>query len=78
MIDLTVTAGICSSRLVEDALTELNNEKRIIHTTTKPHIYSLPNNEPIEDSADRNTIYDLRNAESPTQAGLNFEEESDE
>ena len=82
LIDLTVTAGICGKRLVEEALRELNNEKRVVHTETRPHIYSFPQDEPGDETAGRNSIYDLRNAESSdtplTQQELSYTEEADE
>ncbi|MBI1863842.1 AAA family ATPase [Candidatus Woesebacteria bacterium] len=64
IIELVVASGICSIRLVESALKELTNEGEVIHTKSKPHIYSLAKNESTNDSANRNGIYELRNAES--------------
>lgn len=64
LINQLVQDGICAKRTAEDALSELNKDGRIIHTTSKPYIYSLPS----DDSANRNTIYDSRNAEPLTEA----------
>lgn len=78
LIDLAVDAGICGERLVDQALRELNKEELVIHTTSKPHIYSLAK-ENSEDFASRNDIYDLQNAGTVlTHSELLFREEADE
>lgn len=64
LIDLTVTAGVCGKRFTEEALRELNDEKLVTHTQTRPHIYSLPQDKPEDETADRNTNNEMRNAES--------------
>lgn len=70
---------ICKSRIAEQALTELVAEKVIKHTTSKPHVYSLVENQTPSDSANRNSIYSLRIAESkvePTQTEISYVEEA--
>ena len=81
LIDLTVTSGVCGKRFTEEALRKLNDEKQVVHTQTRPHIYSLPQDEPEDETANRNTNNDLRNAESqvePTQTELSYIEEVNE
>ena len=79
IIDLCVTDQICKSRTAEQALKELNDEERVTHTDSKPHVYSLVvQSQPINDSANRNTNNDLRNAEPGlTQAELSYTEEAE-
>lgn len=77
LIDQLVKDGICGQRTAETALIELVKEEKIVRTSTKPYIYSLPS----EDSANRNTIYDLQVAGSPiepTQSELSYMEEVEE
>lgn len=62
LIDLTVSSGVCAARTVEQALKELHDERQITHSNSKPHIYSLV--KAGDDSANRNDIYETRNAES--------------
>jgi hypothetical protein len=81
IIDLCVADQICKSRTAEQALKELNDEERVTHTESKPHVYSLvAQSQSINDSANRNTNNDLRNAEPGlTQTELSYQEEvSDE
>lgn len=81
IIDLCIANHICSSRTVEQALKELHLVGEVTHTDSKPHIYSLVKDQAQEDSANRNTIYDLRNAElqiKPNQTELSYIEEDDE
>ena len=63
VIDQVVESEICGTRTVEEALKVLVYEKKITHTKTKPHIYSLIDSSE-EDPANRNSIYKLRDAES--------------
>ncbi len=81
IIDLCVADQICKSRTAEQALKELNDEERVTHTESKPHVYSLVvQSQPINDSANRNTNNDLRNAETsdkPTQTELSYIEEAE-
>ncbi len=79
IIDLCVTDQICKSRTAEQALKELNDEERVTHTESKPHTYSLVvQKQPTNDSTNRNTNNDLRNAESDlTQTELQYTEEAD-
>lgn len=77
IIDLAVESKICGERFVETALKELTDKSLVTHTTSKPHIYSLVNKDTVDDSANRNGIYGLRNAESLTQAEISYSEEAD-
>lgn len=82
IIDLCVSNNICSSRTAEQALKELLEDNLVIHTKTRPNVYSLvvQDQSADEDSANRNGIYDLRNAESkvePTQTELPYTEETE-
>lgn len=80
IIDLCIADQICKSRNAEQALKELYDEERVTHTESKPHVYSLVvQNQPVNDSANRNTNNDLRNAESTksTQTELSYSEEAD-
>jgi len=79
LIELAVTNKICASRTAEQALKELKEESQVTHTTAKPHIYSLIKDQTSNDSANRNTIYELRNAEPKlTQAELSYQKEAEE
>ncbi len=70
ILDSVVASKICGSRLAEEALKGLSNQKLIIHTSTRPHIYSLVIDEPVEDSANRNGIYGVQSAETLIQPEL--------
>jgi KaiC/GvpD/RAD55 family RecA-like ATPase len=76
IIELVVASKICGPRLVEEALKGLKAQKLIVHTSTKPHIYSLVIDEPVEDSANRNGIYEVQSAETLTQPELLYREEA--
>lgn len=82
IIDFCVADQICGDRTAEEALKELFEERQVDHGKTKPHLYWLIQNQPDnEDSANRNSIYDLRNAESPTlppQIGFTYTEETND
>lgn len=76
LIEQLVNDNICSKRTAESALSELVKEEKIGHTDTKPYVYSLP----LDDSANRNHIDTLRNAElnlSQTQSQYSEESEND-
>lgn len=65
-------------KLLEEALRELNIEKRVVHTETRPHIYSLLQEELEDETANRNSSNDLRIAETVlTQIELSYTEEAE-
>jgi hypothetical protein len=70
LINQLVQDGICSKRTADTALSELVKDGKVIHTSTKPHIYSLSTG----DVANRNTINSLQVATSSKQSDLNLEE----
>lgn len=79
IIDLCVADQICKSRTAEQALRELNDEELVIHSESKPHVYSLViQSQPVNGSANRNAIYDLQNAEPGlTQTELKYTKEAE-